>query len=116
MLCLGARTRSRIVIRDITAPLEYKQKSQFERLDVRDRDRVHAVLERTRPDALVHLALMLKPLPDEHLMYDVDVNGTHNVLEAPAVPGFALAARFSVDDYGRDVQAAKALSRSAGTE
>jgi UDP-glucose 4-epimerase len=72
----------RIVICDIAPPRDYKPKSQFERLDVRDRDGVRAALERSRADVLVHLAFILNPSHDEHFMYDVDVNGTHNVLEA----------------------------------
>jgi UDP-glucose 4-epimerase len=72
----------RIVICDLVAPRDYKPTSQFERVDVRDRDGVHSVIDRARPDALVHLAFVLNPLHDENLMYDVDVNGTHNVLEA----------------------------------
>ena len=58
------------------------RKTEFERLDVRDRGAVHSVLERVRPDALVHLAFILNPSHDEEFTYDVDVNGTHNVLEA----------------------------------
>jgi UDP-glucose 4-epimerase len=90
-----------IVICDLAPPLEYRPKSQFERLDVRDRDAVRAVLERTRPDALVHLAFIFNPVHDEHLMYDVDVNGTHNVLEAAGQAGTrqALAAS-SAAAYG----------------
>jgi UDP-glucose 4-epimerase len=77
----------RIVICDLAGPRAYKPKTQFERLDVRDRKAVQALLERTKPDALVHLAFILDPVHDEHLMYDVDVNGTHNVLEAAAAAG-----------------------------
>ena len=76
-----------IVICDLAPPRDYKPKTQFERVDVRDRDGVHAVLRRARADALVHLAFILNPLHDEHLMYDVDVNGTHNVLEAAGEAG-----------------------------
>jgi UDP-glucose 4-epimerase len=36
---------------------------------------------------LVHLAFILNPIHDEGLMYEVDVNGTHNVLEAAAEAG-----------------------------
>ena len=43
--------------------------------------------ERANPDVLVHLAFILNPSHDEGLMYDVDVNGTHNVLEAAAEVG-----------------------------
>jgi UDP-glucose 4-epimerase len=77
----------KVVICDLAAPEIHKPKTEFERIDVRDRERVRAVLERVRPDALVHLAFILNPVHDEHLMYDVDVNGTHNVLEAAARAG-----------------------------
>jgi UDP-glucose 4-epimerase len=77
----------RIVICDVVPPREYRPKTQFERVDVRDRDTVRTVLDRARPDALVHLAFILNPSHDEHLMYDVDVNGTHNVLEAAGQAG-----------------------------
>jgi UDP-glucose 4-epimerase len=77
----------RIVIADVAPPKGYLPKTEFERIDVRDRDSVRALLERTKPDALVHLAFILNPSHDEDLMYDVDVNGTHNVLEAAAAAG-----------------------------
>jgi UDP-glucose 4-epimerase len=77
----------RIVICDLAPPAAYRPKTEFERVDVRDRDAVRAVLERARADALVHLAFILNPSHDEHFMYDVDVNGTHNVLEAAAAVG-----------------------------
>jgi UDP-glucose 4-epimerase len=77
----------RIVICDLAPPRDYKPKTQFEQVDVRNRDGVHAVLRRARADALVHLAFILNPVHDEHLMYDVDVNGTHNVLEAAGEAG-----------------------------
>ena len=77
----------RIVICDLAPPREYRPKTQFERVDVRDREAVRGVLERARADALVHLAFIFNPVHDEHLMYDVDVNGTHNVLEAAGRAG-----------------------------
>jgi UDP-glucose 4-epimerase len=77
----------RIVICDLVPPREYRPGTQFERVDVRDRDTVRTVLDRARPDALVHLAFIVNPSHDEHLMYDVDVNGTHNVLEAAGQAG-----------------------------
>jgi UDP-glucose 4-epimerase len=77
----------RIVIGDLAPPPVYRPKTEFERLDVRDREAVRAALERSEADALVHLAFILNPSHDEHLMYDVDVNGTHNVLEAAAAAG-----------------------------
>jgi UDP-glucose 4-epimerase len=74
----------RIVICDLAPPPAYRPKTEFERVDVRDRDAVRGALERSRADVLVHLAFILNPSHDEHFMYDVDVNGTHNVLEAAA--------------------------------
>jgi UDP-glucose 4-epimerase len=77
----------RIVICDLAPPAAYRPKTEFERVDVRDRDSVRTVLARSEADALIHLAFILNPSHDEHLMYDVDVNGTHNVLEAAAAAG-----------------------------
>jgi len=78
----------RIVICDLAPPRGgYKPKTQFEQLDVRDGEAVRAVLESSGADALVHLAFILNPSHDEGLMYDVDVNGTHNVLEAASTAG-----------------------------
>jgi UDP-glucose 4-epimerase len=71
-----------ILVCDVRPPATYRPRTRFERLDVRDRQAVRRVLERERPDALVHLAFLLDPIHDEALMYDVDVNGTQNVLEA----------------------------------
>jgi UDP-glucose 4-epimerase len=72
----------KIVICDVAAPKGYRPHTEYERLDVRDRGAVHSVLERVRPDVLVHLAFILNPSHDEEFAYNVDVNGTHNVLEA----------------------------------
>ena len=78
----------KIVIADVAPPKgAYRPKTEFERVDVRDRGAVHSALERANPDVLVHLAFILNPSHDEGWMYDVDVNGTHNVLEAAAEVG-----------------------------
>jgi UDP-glucose 4-epimerase len=77
----------KIVIADVVPPKAYQPKTEFERVDVRDRGAVHSALQRANPDVLVHLAFILNPSHDEGLMYDVDVNGTHNVLEAAAETG-----------------------------
>jgi UDP-glucose 4-epimerase len=90
LLCRRDDTEQ-IVICDLAPPAAYRPKTQFERVDVRERDAVRAVLERSRADALIHLAFILNPAHDEQFMYDVDVNGTHNVLEAAAAAGTAQA-------------------------
>jgi UDP-glucose 4-epimerase len=78
----------KIVIADLVPPKGgYRPKVEFERVDVRDRGAVHSALMRANPDVIVHLAFILNPVHDESLMYEVDVNGTHNVLEAAADVG-----------------------------
>ena len=77
----------KIVICDLAPPKGYRPHTEFERTDVRDRQAVRSVLERVRPDVLVHLAFILNPSHDEQFAYDVDVNGTHNVLEAADAAG-----------------------------
>ncbi len=77
----------KVVICDLAPPKGYRPHTEFERVDVRDRRAVRSVLERVRPDVLVHLAFILNPSHDEQLAYDVDVNGTHNVLEAASAAG-----------------------------
>src|SRR5215208_5961751 len=78
----------KIVIADVAPPKGgYRPKTEYERVDVRDRGAVHSALTRANPDVLVHLAFILNPSHDEAFMYEVDVNGTHNVLEAAAEVG-----------------------------
>ena len=77
----------RIVVCDLRPPRIFRPRTEFERLDVRDAAAVRRVVDRVRPDALIHLAFILDPIHDEHAMYDVDVNGTHNVLESAAASG-----------------------------
>jgi UDP-glucose 4-epimerase len=77
----------RIVICDLAPPAAYRPKTEFERVDVRDREAVRRALQSSGADALIHLAFILNPSHDEQLMYDVDVNGAHNVLEAAAAAG-----------------------------
>ena len=77
----------KIVVCDVAPPKGYRPHTEFERTDVRDRQAVRSVLERVRPDVLVHLAFILNPSHDEEFAYNVDVNGTHNVLEAASQVG-----------------------------
>ena len=87
-LLAGREDTEKIVIVDIVPPKGgYKPRTEFERVDVRDRGAVNAALQRANPDVLVHLAFILNPSHDEGFMYEVDVNGTHNVLEAAAEVG-----------------------------
>jgi UDP-glucose 4-epimerase len=71
----------------VRSPTTPTANATFARLDVRDRRAVRDLLERERPDCVVHLAFLLNPIRDEAAMYDVDVNGTQNVLEAASAAG-----------------------------
>jgi UDP-glucose 4-epimerase len=77
----------RIVILDVRPPDVPWPKTEYVRGDVRDRRAMRELLERERPDALVHLAFLLNPIRDEALMYDIDVNGTQTVLQAASEVG-----------------------------
>ena len=71
---------------DIRPPSIPRPRTRFIRMDVRDRG-MRALVEAETPDALVHLAFVLNPIRDEHAMYDIDVNGTQNVLDAASAAG-----------------------------
>ena len=77
----------RVVIADLRPPRFPHPKVEFHRTDVRDRPGLRSLLERIAPDALVHLAFVLNPIRDEGAMYDIDVNGTLNALDAAAAAG-----------------------------
>jgi len=75
-----------VVNLDIRAPAVPRSRTRFVHMDIRDRG-MAALIAEERPDALVHLAFVLNPIRDEQTMYDIDVNGTSNVLEAAAAAG-----------------------------
>lgn len=76
----------RIVILDVRPPAVPWPKCVYVEMDIRDR-RLHSLLQAEEPNALVHLAFVLNPIHDEHRMYDIDVNGTQNVLDAASAAG-----------------------------
>lgn len=77
----------RIVICDVRPPKTFRPRTEFREVDVRDAKAVRDLVGEERPDVLVHLAFLLNPIHDEQAMYDIDVNGTHNVLEAASAAG-----------------------------
>jgi UDP-glucose 4-epimerase len=80
------RGDAQVVNLDVKPPPRERAGSRFVRMDIRDRG-MDALLEAERPDALVHLAFVLNPMRDEQTMYDIDVNGTQNVLDAASRAG-----------------------------
>jgi UDP-glucose 4-epimerase len=82
----GREQTERIVSVDVRPPA-HGSPAEHVRGDVRDRPAIRALLERERPDALIHLAFIFNPIRDEALMYDVDVNGTAAALIAASETG-----------------------------
>src|SRR3954451_9611678 len=76
-----------ILICDVRPPQVYRPGVAYRSVDVRDAAAVRAAVDDERPDAVVHLAFVLNPIHDEALTYEIDVGGTHNVLEACSVAG-----------------------------
>lgn len=72
----------RILICDVRPPRVFRPGVSFTQLDVRDAAAVRSAIGSERPDAVIHLAFILNPMHDEAAMYEIDVGGTHNVLEA----------------------------------
>ncbi len=90
----------RILITDIRPPAVPWPKTSYVEMDVRNRA-MHALLAAEEPDALVHLAFILNPIHDEATMYDIDVNGTQNVLDAASGAGIEhLLVASSTTAYG----------------
>ena len=85
LLCRREDTE-RIMITDVRPPAVPWPRTKYVEMDVRDRSLRH-LLDAEEPDALVHLAFVLNPMRDEHTMYDIDVNGTQNVLDAASDAG-----------------------------
>jgi UDP-glucose 4-epimerase len=77
----------RVTVADLRPPPAFASNVAYEELDVRDRARARRLVEHERPDALVHLAFVLNPIHDEHRMYEIDVGGTQNILEAASAAG-----------------------------
>jgi UDP-glucose 4-epimerase len=76
-----------ILIGDLRPPRVFRPKAEYRRLDVTDAEAVSRLVASERLDAIVHLAFVLNPIRDEARMYDIDVGGTQNVLDAAAAAG-----------------------------
>jgi len=97
---LVERGDTEVVNLDLRPPAVPRPRTRFVRMDVRDRG-MQALFEAERPDVLIHLAFVLNPIRDEHKMYDIDVNGTNNVLEAASAAGVGqLLVASSTTAYG----------------
>ena len=57
---VGREDTELVAIADVKPPRYPRAKVEFHRTDVRDRDAIRALLDRVKPDALVHLAFVLR--------------------------------------------------------
>jgi UDP-glucose 4-epimerase len=93
---LGSRLASKLAERpnteavvnlDVTVPEYRDSRSGFRQVDIRDADAVETAIAEEAPDVLIHAAFELDPTRDEPDSYDVNVNGTFNVLAAASAGG-----------------------------
>lgn len=77
----------RILICDLRPPAMQRPGVAYQTLDVTNANAVRGVVSTERPDVVVHLAFVLNPIHDESRMYQIDVGGTHNVLDACSEAG-----------------------------
>lgn len=78
---------SQILNVDVAVPQFRPPHTGFRQLDVRDGAAVQTAIGEAAPDVLVHLAFVVDPTHDEPAMYEVNVNGTFNVLASAAAVG-----------------------------
>jgi len=67
---------------DVRSPLDSSQHGLWKRVDVLDRDALLDVVQRSRPDAVVHLAARTDTEATEVAEYRVNTEGTANLLSA----------------------------------
>ncbi len=85
-------TVTRVVALDVREPIRRLPGVEFHLADVLHRD-LKPLLEDV--DVLVHLASVVDPIPDEHLMARVNVEGTRRVLDAASAVGIRKIVRVS---------------------
>jgi len=73
----------RIIGTDIVVPGTQADKLLFEKQDIRD-PKLAVLWQDHKVDTVVHLAFVLNPIHDEQKMFDINVNGCLNVLQACA--------------------------------
>ncbi len=76
-------------IRSLPEDLQGRERLRFRNVDIRDRKAVVELFEKTSPTQVVHLAAMVTPPPGDHrqLQYEVDVEGTRNVVAGSVAAG-----------------------------
>jgi len=65
---------------DVNKPIVESEKLNFKKKDIRDKN-LESLWQDKDIDTLVHLAFVVNPMHDEKAMYDINVNGTLNILK-----------------------------------
>lgn len=76
-----------VVSLDVVAPAFRSPSSAFRQVDLRDANAVATAIAEERPDVLIHTAFVMDPTRDEPETYEVNVNGTFNLLAAASAHG-----------------------------
>ncbi len=85
---LAALPSTEVVVNlDVAVPEFRAPQTSYRQVDVRDAVGVDRAIAEERPDVLIHTAFVLDPTRDEPEMYEVNVNGTFNVLAAASAHG-----------------------------
>ena len=63
----------RVLIADVQAPRAFPRMADYLALDVRDAGRLKLIVERERPDVVVHLAGLMHSGGDQRGMYETNV-------------------------------------------
>lgn len=71
---------------DIVPPSKNFKKMSFHKMDIRD-SRLGELLSMHKIHTVFHLAFVVTPIHNKRLMYDIDYNGTRNVLEKACLSG-----------------------------
>lgn len=62
------------------------EKIKFYKIDIRDK-KLQNIFKEEKVDYVIHLAFLLNPIHNKSLMFDINVNGTKNVLDASKYSG-----------------------------
>jgi len=78
----------RILCVDIGGPRDaLPERFEFHECDVRDGERLRSIFEKAGVDTVLHLAFIANPTRDSEMEYEVDVNGSRNVIVAAEALG-----------------------------
>lgn len=73
----------RILCVDVCGPkVPLPRRFEFHECDVREGERLRSIFEKAGVETVLHLAFIANPTRNDQMEYEVDVNGSHNVIAA----------------------------------